>query len=501
MTLTEHRAPRTYGNWRKPQTAGLGQLGMIGTGILLAGLIGVIVAMMFGGLMAAGAVAAALVVVLAVLVVRDRHGRNGLQRMGEAAGGRLARARGAHLYRSGPLGNTPWGTYQLPGLAAASQLSEWEDSQRRKFALIFVPQTKHYTVVLAADPDGASLVDPEQIDSWVAHWGGWLNALGSEPGLVAATVTIETAPDTGGRLRREVALNADPNAPEVAQAMLREVIDCYPSGSATVRAWVALTFTDTSPSARRRRDAAEMGRDLAARLPGLTRGLSATGAGAARPVSAQELCEMVRTAYDPDAGRLLDAARATGEVAELEWDNVGPSFAQANRDHYLHDGAVSVTWSMTSAPRGVVQSTVLSRLLAPNAELDRKRVTLLYRPFDPARSARIAEQDKRNADFKVVSSKRPSARAIAAARSAAATAEEEARGSNLVNFGLLVTVTVRDQDRLPEAVAAVDNLSGTARLMLRPVFGSQDSAFAAALPLGLVLPSHLKVPAEIRESL
>ena len=33
------------------------------------------------------------------------------------------------------------------------------------------------------------------------------------------------------------------------------------------------------------------------------------------------------------------------------------------------------------------------------------------------------------------------------------------------------------------------------------VYGSQDSAFAAALPLGLVLPKHIKIPAELREKL
>jgi len=38
-------------------------------------------------------------------------------------------------------------------------------------------------------------------------------------------------------------------------------------------------------------------------------------------------------------------------------------------------------------------------------------------------------------------------------------------------------------------------------VLLRPVYGSQGSAFAAALPIGLVLPRHLRVPAEIRESL
>jgi hypothetical protein len=52
-----------------------------------------------------------------------------------------------------------------------------------------------------------------------------------------------------------------------------------------------------------------------------------------------------------------------------------------------------------------------------------------------------------------------------------------------------------------DAKAAIDNLSATARLRLRIVHGSQDSAFAAALPLGLVLPKHLRIPSEVREQL
>jgi hypothetical protein len=86
-------------------------------------------------------------------------------------------------------------------------------------------------------------------------------------------------------------------------------------------------------------------------------------------------------------------------------------------------------------------------------------------------------------------------------RASEATAREEARGAGLVNFGMLVTATVTSTSQCADARAAVDNLAASARIMLRPVFGSQDSAFAAGLPLGLVLPAHLRVPAEIRESL
>jgi hypothetical protein len=132
--------------------------------------------------------------------------------------------------------------YQLPGLAAKSTLYEFTDSYKRPFAMLHVPTTSHFTVIFSTEPDGASLVDPEQVDAWVANWGGWLAGLADEAGLDAAAVTVETAPDSGYRLRNEVLMNIDPDAPQFARDMLHEVVDTYPEGSATVRAWVSLTF-------------------------------------------------------------------------------------------------------------------------------------------------------------------------------------------------------------------------------------------------------------------
>lgn len=504
MEALEHpseRNVRTYGNWRKPMSAGLGQLGMIGTFLLMAGLIVVIMTTAVFGLIPAAIIGVLIGLALLTLMIRDRHGRTVLQRLSMRIGWQRAKLGGSHLYRSGPLGRTPRGTFQLPGLAARSTLAEATDSYGRPFALVQVPQTAHYTVVFATEPDGASLVDPEQIDIWVAHWGEWLAALGDEPGIVGVSVTVETAPDSGARLTREVTRNTDPDAPPLARAMLEEVVATYPEGSATIKAWVALTFSSTVRAGGKRRDGEEMARDLAARLPGLGQRLHATGAGAARPMTAQQLCEVVRVAYDPAAAKLLDAACSDGTPPELSWDDVGPTATQAEWDSYRHDGATSVTWSMTQAPRGEVQSSVLFALLAPHADIARKRVTLLYRPMDSAAAARVVEADKRHADFRASSSNRPSARIVREQRSADATAKEEARGAGLVNFGLIVTATVHDQAELPDAEAAIDNLAATARITLRPVYGSQDSAFAAGLPLGLVMPKHLKVPAEIRAAL
>jgi hypothetical protein len=47
----------------------------------------------------------------------------------------------------------------------------------------------------------------------------------------------------------------------------------------------------------------------------------------------------------------------------------------------------------------------------------------------------------------------------------------------------------------------VESLAATARLRLRRAFGAQDSAFAACLPLGLVLERYLAVPSQVRSKL
>ena len=223
-------------------------------------------------------------------------------------------------------------------------------------------------------------------------------------------------------------------------------------------------------------------------------------AGAARPVGAQELCEIVRTAYDPNAAIWYDQARSQGEVFDERWVDVGPTAAEAHWDGYRHDSAYSVTYAMTQAPRGLVQSNVLTRLLAPHPDIARKRVTLLYKPIDVARAAGMVDADLSAARFNATSGRRTGmARDSLSLQQAAATASEEARGAGLVQFGMLVTATVTDLDMAPRARAAIANLGPTARIRLRPVYGSQDSAFAAALPLGLVLSKHLSVPTAMKD--
>ncbi len=149
---------------------------------------------------------------------------------------------------------------------------------------------------------------------------------------------------------------------------------------------------------------------------------------------------------------------------------------------------------MSGAPRGAVQENVLAPLLAPHRDIARKRVTMLYRPIDPARAASIVDADIRVAEQVLGQSARTTGRNRKDFGAALNTDNEAADGAGLLNFGMVVTATVEDPAVVADARAAVDTLSAQARILLRPVYGSQDSAFAAGLPLGLVLPDHLAIP-------
>jgi len=493
------RDARTYGNWRRPTSPGIGGLGMAGTLVLLGGLIVVVGCMLISLWLSLGA-AALLALSLAPMLLRDRHGRNGLQRLTAHVAWMRSRGSGGNLYRSGPLSRVPMGTCRLPGLLAASTLHQAHDAHGAPFALLSVPSTGHYSAVLTCEADGASLVDGDQVDTWVAYWGKWLAGLAHEPGLVAASVTVETAPDSGNRLRREVVTHLTADAPTLARTVLNEVVDTYPAGSAQITTRIALTYAAAPRPGARRRDADAMAVDIGARLPGLAAGLAMTGAGPARAMTATELAETVRMAYDPAVATLIDQARADGGSG-LTWADAGPVFAQAHKGHYLHDGACSMTWQMSEAPRGEVYSNVLGQLLDAHRDILRKRVTLLFRPHDAASAARIVERDRRDALFAAQQARVPNARDTVAVRAADQTAREEATGAGLVRFGMLITATVASADDLPLAATAVDTLAAPARVLIRPVYGSQDSAFAAALPLGLVLPAHLRVPQTVREAM
>ena len=478
---------RTYGNWRHPRLAGLGKLSFVQTMALLALLI--VSILVYGSLGLAHAAVLLLfgLSVLGAMEIRDAHGvsiwERGMERVSFA---RRRRARRTE-YRSGPIGVVPGGRARIPGLLSGSRISEHVDSYDRPFALIHHGNA-HVSVIRGVAPSGIALVDQERIDQQVAHWGAWLADLGSEIGIVQASVCVETVPDTGGALERQVSARLDASAPAIALSVVREAVSQYRAGAAQLRCTVTLTF-DTKRMSVKKRSTGQVAREIGTRLPYLTHSLEAAGTGPAHLLTAVDVTRLVRVAYDPASEPLFEEATAAGQEIDLDWEDAGPVGARVSFDSFRHDSGLSRTWMLTKAPTGVVQSGVLSKLLSISRDVERKRVTLLLRPIDAAMTADIVERDMTTAAAGM--SKKVTARAAREVAIARKNAQEEASGAGLVDFTVLVTATVTGED-LDDTAAAIMSLASASKLRIRPTYGAQDSAFALALPLGVV-PSWQRV--------
>ncbi|MGC4892306.1 SCO6880 family protein [Micromonospora sp. DT31] len=488
----------TYGNWRRPRKAGLGSLGLVGTVGLFGGLVLVLIASM-ASLNAAVVLGIPIALALAPLAIRTQDGRNVYRTVGVRVGWLRRRSKRQHLYVSGPLSMRPGGRFRPPGLLSQVTMLEGRDSYDRPFGVLYHRNRHQYTVVLSCEPDGGSLVDPDQVDTWVALWGEWLSRLAHEPGLRGASVIVETAPDPGTRLATEVLGRLSPDAPPAARAVMEEVVYEYPDASSEMNTYLTLTYS--APGGGRRDDDTVL-TDLALRLQGVLNGLVAAGGGLAEPLSAERVAEVVRVAYDPAvAAEVLDVRARHGHTG-LEWDDAGPAAAVETVRSYQHDSGVSRTWLLTMAPRGTVRAGILRSLLDPAAGIRRKRVALIYRPIDPATSARIVEADRRSAQFMANSTKGlVRARAIAEIEAAEQTAAEEASGAGLVEFSMVVTLTVDSSAEVRDADVTMRNLLGASRVAMRPADRMQAAAFTCALPVGILPWEQTMIPHELQEAL
>lgn len=282
----------TYGNWRKPRSAGIGRLSMGGTVILFIGLIVSMVLLpvnLFVGIGSFGVLA----IGLAPLVWQDRWGRTGYQRIVERWSWSAHRRQRGHLYLAGPLSRTPSVTCRLPGLAARVEAFDALDALGRPFVVLHHPKPGHVSTVIECAPPGTALIDDDEVDQWVAGWGAWLSDLGHEPGIAAASVSVETAPDPGVQLRRATERKVVDDAPGFAVATLHEVVSTFPQGAATTTMRIAITWT-RSRYGSRRRPVEDVAVEIGARLPELCSSLITTGAGVARAMTRATLASALR---------------------------------------------------------------------------------------------------------------------------------------------------------------------------------------------------------------
>jgi hypothetical protein len=380
--------------------------------------------------------------------------------------------------------------WSLPAPLATMELISAEDGRGGTFGLVHDRRTGTLTATLRCASSSTWLVDSRDADGWVSNWHSWLASLGYVQMVRWVTVTVDTAPEPGTTLQDTVLGRIDPSAPPDAQALVRQLVQRSPGASADVETRVSITF-DPSASTERLPELHDRASEVSRLLAGFESQLGTCGVTVLGRASEQQLCGMLRVAYDPASRGDVERALARADAATLlHWGDSGPVAAEESWDRYRHDSGVSVSWGWHEAPRQHVTSDVLTRLLSPGRYP--KRVTLLYRPLSAGDAARVLESQVNAAAFRDAyrrAQKRDeTARDAADREQAKRAAREEALGAGVVLLSLYATVTVTDEAALPEAVADIEARADQCKVRIRRLFGGQATAFATTLPAGVCPP-------------
>ncbi|MBS2993335.1 hypothetical protein AC1659_28970 [Rhodococcus erythropolis] len=480
-----------YTGWTKPRNSGLFGLTWGTTIVCFVLVIAVMVAMLAGGFKV-GLTVLAVSVVVAAPLVWGRDGRSGYEMTVLRMQWLRTRRRRENIYRGGLFSEMPGGKALLPGVVADTKLYEGEDAAGYRFGMIHMPKLDLYTVVLKAWPQGDEAVDQSMINEWVGEWGVVLASMGQTSDVVSVVPVIDCVPETGNRLLAEVIRQTEPDAPQLAQDSNYEAAELFATEQAQLLPRLAVTFRATTDA--RKKDPSEQAVEIGRRLPGLCAAMRSAGVGV-RPMAASDVISFVRRSTDPASQEDIERADATVEGHGLDWSDAGPISHEERFDQYIHDGARSVTWEMEMAPTGAVDEGVLRRILAPNPDIPRKRVAIVYRPHTAADAVKIVDNDYKNALIAEQGGKGiGSVTATLKVEATARAREEQARGHGLVRFGILITITEPLDGDIPAIDAIIKDLSVQARLKVRRAYRYQAAGFYGSLGIGVILPEHASMP-------
>ncbi|WP_020525233.1 SCO6880 family protein [Catelliglobosispora koreensis] len=390
----------------------------------------------------------------------------------------------------------------LPGVLAPLKIMEGNGPHGAPLAVAYHRLDRTYTAVAKVRYSGISLVDSSRREQRVSGWGALLAGLCTEGNVITRVQALQRiVPESGAALRRWHHDHVSPAAPEVSVAVTEGLLATATLATSQREAYLAFTMDES----RARAAIKSAGGGSVAAAEVLSRHLRALGASIAGAdlqieswLSARDLGEVIRTAFDPHSGRPLAERRANasglgaqGLPAGVDPAVAGPAAAESMPHAYAHDGAHSVTYWVHDWPRNHVYATVLAPLLGEGSH--RRSFSMHVEPLGPREASRkvMGERTKRSIAVgmrhrtkQIVPEHEKQALARAEAQDA-----ELAQGHGLVRYTGYVTITVTDADQLEDACMALEADAAAARIEIRRMWYAHDAGFAmGALPLGYGLP-------------
>lgn len=510
-----------YGDITTPRAAGFLGLSMGGAGIALVSVIAAAILLMLGWLIPAGLVLAAGIWAVIWVATGKRQGRSSFEQSRNRAAFRKAQRKGTTKYVSGPTSRIPDGTFRAPGLLAGTEPYEGTDAFGHRFGMLWNPRESTATIFFSCAGEGRGYNDQSTIDQLVDGWAGFQAQAGLVVDLVQIAVTTQATRDPGARLPsaiNEARENHGTMDPATVGTFVRETVDgivaSVNSNMPRLTQHVAMTFTAAEIAAEgtEARTAEDMVEDLAIQIPALKEQIQHAGSHTVSVMKMIDVVDYAYVAYNPDRALGVERARERARVKKgtgtnLSWFEVGPPAADSALEHWEHSGYVSQTHSVWKPPAGFFADDSMDALLMPDGVSDQKRITMLYRVLGPEESSSTLASDQTDRAFELNQGGK-AATAVGARdlTSAAAGAEEQARGAAVVRFAFVMTNTVAagpdQKNRLAKATAALRRACSTGVTMsIRSSDGGHDAGHAIGLGLGVVPAKYATVSSAMRRSL
>lgn len=470
---------RVYSLGTEPTRTGLAGLSVKATGVAIGAFILAVVAMSMQQWKLTLIIAffATVFVGLVSMPFKGRSLGEGIQLWVQIAKRRMS---GTDTYIAGPESELPGGYFQQPGLSASTQLLRGVDATGRDFGIILDVSGRKATVCLKLNLSGDVPRTTSERYEATDRYGGWLASLSLWSDIDSAVTVVATRPATGSLMKREVAHLESEDGSPIAREVAHQAADMLGNNVPEIEAHTAITFKISmkSPSDR------EFINQIVYRLPTMYRGLSWAGITAV-PMTDEEISARALSFACPDTEANLEHLAVTGRDHGLSWNNVGNGFAVDMGDHYFHDGCRSMSFEMINGPAATFEEGVLRPLLAPHPRIERKRVALVYRPYEASRGAKLVEKEWIDARNELTSQRNR-------ARGSSELREEQtnearrafARGAQLGRHSLIVTVTTNHDADLAAVEADVMEISAQSNIRLAKMTGWQDAGFDISRGLG-----------------
>ncbi|MFE7194499.1 SCO6880 family protein [Kitasatospora sp. NPDC057541] len=368
------------------------------------------------------------------------------------------------------------GTEVLTVPTAVGAIGVVKDTKRRTYVAIIRTRGVAFKLLTLAEQDGR-----------LAMWADTLNAIAyAGDGIVRLQLLDITVPDSGDSLTREWATKGLRGNESTAGAYELLLDEARPVTQTHENYLVVML----DPRKARRQVRNLGGGDdgacayLLQRCAQIEDQLSAAGISVEGALPPRAIGQVIRTAYEPGARWKLDArGPVTDDSGGAAPSEAGPMAAEAHWGHYRTDDTFHAVYWISEWPRKGVPGTFLEDLiLRTNCE---RTLSITLQPLSPRHAAdevaRAETGKAANLDVKKRSGFRMSARDVREADAIAAQDQALAEGHTLYRFLGLLRISAPSEELLDQACGEVETRAHA--LVLRRLYGEQDVAFPATLPL------------------